>query len=71
MDNYKERLVEEYVSLLDRYISLYSFLVDYEAGKVNVQIKDIDLLYEQRDAMDAYLSAIEARAEAEDVTLPQ
>lgn len=71
MDNYKERLVEEYVSLLDRYIALHSFLVDYEAGKVNVQIKDIDLLYEQRDAMDAYLSVIEARAEAEDVTLPQ
>lgn len=70
-DNYKERFVAEYTQLKIRYDKLYAVLEKYAADKLDFKPTcPIEILYEQLDHMEAYLSVLETRAKYEDVELP-
>ena len=70
-DDYKERFVAEYVQLKIRYKKLYAVLEKYAADKLDFKPTcPIELLYEQLDHMEAYLSVLETRAKYEGIELP-
>ena len=70
-DDYKERFVAEYVQLKIRYKKLYAVLEKYAADKLDFKPTcPIEILYEQLDHMEAYLSVLETRAKYEDIVLP-
>lgn len=70
-DNYKERFVAEYVQLKIRYKRLYAVLEKYAADKLDFKPTcPIEILYEQLDHMEAYLSVLETRAKYEGIELP-
>ena len=69
--DYKERFVAEYVQLKIRYKKLYAVLEKYAADKLDFKPTcPIEILYEQLDHMEAYLSVLETRAKYENVQLP-
>lgn len=69
--DYKERFVAEYAQLKIRYDKLYAVLEKYAADKLDFKPTcPIEILYEQLDHMEAYLSVLETRADYEDVVLP-
>lgn len=70
-DDYKERFVAEYAQLKIRYKKLYAVLEKYAADKLDFKPTcPIEILYEQLDHMEAYLSVLETRAKYEDIVLP-
>lgn len=70
-DDYKERFVAEYAQLKIRYDKLYAVLEKYAADKLDFKPTcPIEILYEQLDHMEAYLSVLETRAKYEDIVLP-
>ena len=70
-DDYKERFVAEYVQLKIRYKKLYAVLEKYAADKLDFKPTcPIEILYEQLDHMEAYLSVLETRAKYENIQLP-
>ena len=69
--DYKERFVAEYVQLKIRYKRLYAVLEKYAADKLDFKPTcPIEILYEQLDHMEAYLSVLETRAKYEGIELP-
>ena len=69
--DYKERFVAEYAQLKIRYNKLYAVLEKYAADKLDFKPTcPIEILYEQLDHMEAYLSVLETRAKYEDIELP-
>ena len=70
-DDYKERFVAEYVQLKIRYKKLYAVLEKYAADKLDFKPTcPIEILYEQLDHMEAYLSVLETRAKYEGIEFP-
>lgn len=70
-DDYKERFVAEYAQLKIRYDKLYTVLEKYAADKLDFKPTcPIEILYEQLDHMEAYLSVLETRAKYEGIELP-
>ena len=70
MEPWKERMVQEYKELKERYTKLHKMLVKYDAGKLEFEPKcPIDLLREQAGAMGKYLYILEVRAVIENVEL--
>ena len=70
-DDYKERFVAEYVQLKIRYKKLYAVLEKYAADKLDFKPTcPIEILYEQLDHMEAYLSVFETRVKYEGIELP-
>ena len=71
-NNYKERFINEYVELKDKYIKLHKILVKYDAGKLEfTPTCPIDMLRKQKSLMGQYLNVLEVRAIIEDVELPE
>lgn len=71
-NNYKQRFINEYVELKDKYIKLHKMLVKYDAGKLEFTTTcPIDLLRKQKSLMGQYLNVLEIRAVIEDVELPE
>ena len=70
-DDYKKRFVAEYAQLKIRYNKLYAVLEKYAADKLDFKPTcPIEILYEQLDHMEAYLSVLETRAKYEGIELP-
>lgn len=71
-NNYKQRFINEYVELKDKYIKLHKMLVKYDAGKLEfTPTCPIDMLRKQKSLMGQYLNVLEVRAMIEDVELPE
>lgn len=71
-NNYKQRFINEYVELKDKYTKLHKMLVKYDAGKLEfTPTCPIDLLRKQKSFMGQYLNILEVRAIIEDVELPE
>ena len=71
MEDYKKRLVDEYVQLKERYLKLHQMLVRYDAGTLKrTPVYPVDLLRQQKAATGQYLYILEVRAEADRITLP-
>lgn len=71
-NNYKQRFINEYVELKDKYIKLHKMLVKYDAGKLAfTPTCPIDMLRKQKSLMGQYLTVLEVRAMIEDVELPE
>ena len=67
-NNYKQRFVNEYVELKDRYNKLHKMLVKYDAGKLEfTPTCPINILREQESTMLEYLNILETRAIIEGV----
>lgn len=70
MEDYKERMVNEYKELKERYGKLHRMLVKYDAGKLEFEPTcPIDLLREQAATMGRYLYILEERAVIEGIDL--
>ena len=71
-NNYKERFINEYVELKDKYTKLHKMLVKYDAGKLEfTPTCPINILRKQKSLMGQYLYVLEVRAIIEDVELPK
>ena len=71
-NDYKQRFINEYVELKDKYIKLHKMLVKYDAGKLEfTPTCPIDMLRKQKSLMGQYLNVLEVRAMIEDVELPE
>ena len=71
-NNYKQRFINEYVELKDRYNKLHKMLVKYDAGKLEfTPTCPTDMLRKQKSLMGQYLNVLEIRAMIEDVELPE
>ena len=71
-NDYKQRFINEYVELKDKYIKLHKMLVKYDAGKLEfTPTCQIDMLRKQKSLMGQYLNVLEVRAMIEDVELPE
>ena len=67
-NNYKQRFINEYVELKDRYNKLHKMLIKYDAGKLEfTPTCPINILREQEFTMLKYLNILETRAIIEDV----
>lgn len=68
--DYKDRMLQEYRELKERYDKLHRIIVKYEAGTLDFTPScPIELLKKQAKAMGEYLYVLEVRAEIEGVTL--
>ena len=71
-NSYKERFINEYTELKDKYIKLHKMLVKYDAGKLEfTPTCPIDILRKQQSLMGQYLNVLDVRAIIEDVELPE
>ena len=71
-NNYKQRFINEYVELKDRYNKLHKMLIKYDAGRLEfTPTCPIDMLRKQKSLMGQYLNVLEVRAMIEDVELPE
>ncbi len=67
-NNYKQRFINEYVELKDRYNKLHKMLIKYDAGILEfAPTCPINILREQESIMFKYLNILETRAIIEDV----
>ena len=70
MEDYKQRMIEEYQQTKARYQKLHKMLVKHDAGTVDfTPTCPIGLLREQKKTMGLYLNILEIRAEIEGVDL--
>lgn len=68
--DYKDRMLQEYRELKERYDKLHRIIIKYEAGTLDfTPTCPIELLKKQAKAMGEYLYILEVRAEIEGVTL--
>lgn len=68
--DWKERVVQEYKELKERYNKLHKMLIKYEAGTLDFTPNcSLELLKEQEMYMGDYLRILEIRAEIEDIDL--
>jgi conserved domain protein len=71
-NNYKQRFINEYAELKDKYTKLHKMLVKYDVGKLEfTPTCPIDLLRKQESLMGQHLNVLEVRAVIEDVELPE
>ena len=70
MEDYKERMRNEYRQLKEKYDKLHKIVVKYEAGTLDFSPEcPVELLKRQKRAMGEYLNCLEIRAEIEGVEL--
>lgn len=70
MDDYKIRMVKEYVELKEKYEKLHKMIVKYDAGILDFTPNcPIDILRKQKSIMGEYLNILEIRAEIENIDL--
>ena len=68
--DWKERVVQEYKELKERYNKLQKMLIKYEAGTLDFTPNcSLELLKEQKMYMGEYLRILEIRSEIEDIDL--
>ena len=68
--DWKERVVQEYKELKERYNKLHKMLIKYEAGTLDFTPNcSLELLKEQKMYMGEYLRVLEIRSEIEDIDL--
>lgn len=69
MDDYKTRLLNEYLELKERYDKLHKFLIRYEAGTLEITITTnyFSLLERQCNLMGHYLKVLEIRMEIDGI----
>ena len=68
--DWKERVVQEYKELEERYNKLHKMLIKYEAGTLDFTPNcSLELLKEQKRYMGEYLRILEIRSEIEDIDL--
>lgn len=68
--DWKERFVQEYKELKERYNKLHKMLIKYEAGTLDFTPNcSLELLKEQKRYMGEYLRILEIRSEIEDIDL--
>ena len=68
--DWKERFVQEYKELKERYNKLHKMHITYEAGTLDFTPNcSLGLLKEQEMYMGEYLRILEIRSEIEDVDL--
>ena len=68
--DWKERFVQEYKELEERYNKLHKMIIKYEAGTLDFTPNcSLELLKEQKRYMGEYLRVLEIRAEIEDIDL--
>ena len=71
-NNYKQRFINEYVELKDRYNKLHKMLIKYDAGRLEfTPTCPINILREQESTMLEYLNILETRAIIEGVELAE
>ena len=70
MEPWKERIIEEYTQLEERFKKLDDMLVKIDAGTLDfTPVCPVDLLREQFYAMSNYLRILRIRAEIEGIEL--
>ena len=70
MEDYKQRMIEEYQQTKARYQRLHKMLVKSDAGTLDFKPTcPIGLLRQQKEQMGQYLYTLEVRAEIEGVDL--
>ena len=68
--DWKERVVQEYKELKERYNKLHRMVIKYEAGTLDFTPNcSLGLLKEQEMYMGDYLRVLEIRSEIEDIYL--
>ena len=68
--DWKERVVQEYKELKERYNKLHKMIIKYEAGTLDFTPNcSLELLKEQEMYMGEYLRVLEIRSEIEDIDL--
>ena len=68
--DWKERVVQEYKELKERYNKLHKMLIKYEAGTLDFTPNcSLELLKEQKMYMGEYLRILEIRSEIENIDL--
>lgn len=67
MNDYKERLKEEYAQLEERVAKLNSFIIKYNMGAIDVELDcPLWVLELQLSTMNAYLTVLKKRIELGD-----
>lgn len=70
MEDWKQRVVDEYKQLLGRYERLSAFITRYESGTLSFTPKcPLCLLKMQADTMRKYLDILEVRGKIEKINL--
>lgn len=70
MEDYKQRMIEEYQQTRERFRRLHKLIVKFDAGTLDfTPTCGIGLLRDQEDCMRDYLRILEIRAEMEKVDL--
>ena len=68
--DWKERVVQEYKELKERYNKLHRMVIKYEAGTLDFTPNcSLELLKEQKMYMGEYLRILEIRSEIENIDL--
>lgn len=68
-DDYKKRVLGEYLELKERYDKLHKLLIKHEAGTLDFSLScPIGLLERQCTLMGQYLKVLEIRMEIEDIS---
>ena len=68
--DWKERFVQEYKELKERYNKLHRMVIKYEAGTLDFTPNcSLELLKEQKRYMGEYLRILEIRSEIENIDL--
>ena len=68
--DWKERVVQEYKELKERYNKLHKMIIKYEAGTLDFTPNcSLELLKEQKRYMGEYLRVLEIRSEIENIDL--
>ena len=68
--DWKERVVQEYKELKERYNKLHKMIIKYEAGTLDFTPNcSLELLKEQKMYMGEYLRILEIRSEIENIDL--
>lgn len=67
MESYKTRMIYEYRFVKDKFIKLHNMLVKLEAGTLDFEITNVDILRKQLEVMNQYLYILEVRSELEGI----
>lgn len=68
MEDYKQRMIEEYKFVKEKYDKLYKLFIKHEAGTLGFELTcPIKLLQDQSNVMAQYLYILEIRAELEGI----
>lgn len=70
MEDYKERMQEEYEQLGNRMLKLDNMLIKHDKGELGFELKcPVELLRHQLDVMRDYFKILETRAQIEGIDL--